>query len=169
QARVANPENERLVYEWRLEETRDDKGNIVQYVYKAEEAALEPGGVVAEHNRAPSGGSYLKRVRYGNAAPGVAADWMFEVVFDYGEHGSIEGGTGEIVVTPAEDQDWALRADAFSWFRAGFDVRTRRRCARILVFHDIAELGPEPVLVRSVDLAYDEAEHLSKLVGVTVR
>lgn len=169
QARVANPEDERLVYEWRLEETRDDKGNIVQYTYKAEDAVLAQSGLVAENNRAPSGGSYLKQIRYGNAAPGVAAEWLFEVVLDYGEHGSIDGGTGEVVVTPAEDQSWALRDDAFSWFRAGFDVRMRRRCTRVLVFHDISELGSEPVLVRSVDFTYDEAQHLSKLVSVTAR
>jgi RHS repeat-associated protein len=169
QARVANPDDARLVFEWKIEETRDDRGNIVQYTYKPEDAAVTGTGLPAENNRAPSAGSYLKRIRYGNATPSTASGWMFELVFDYGEHGSIDSPTQEVVVTPNEDEDWLLRADAYSWFRAGFDIRMRRLCERILVFHNFTELDTGPVLVRSLDFTYDEAEHLAKLVEITSR
>ncbi|MBC8070998.1 MAG: toxin [Deltaproteobacteria bacterium] len=169
QARVVDPEDDRRVFEWLLEETSDDRGNLVQYVYKPEDAQVTGTGGVAESNRAPSAGLYLKRIVYGNREPGVPDDWMFDVVLDYGEHGSIDGGTSEVVVTPAEDRDWALRADAFSSFRSGFDIRTRRRCERVLVFHRFVELGEDPVLVRSLDFEYDEVEHLAKLQRIIAR
>ncbi|HWB77212.1 MAG TPA: SpvB/TcaC N-terminal domain-containing protein [Nannocystaceae bacterium] len=170
QARVVDPEDDRRVFEWRLEETSDDRGNLVRYTYKPEDAQVTGSGVVAESNRAPSAGNYLKRIHYGNREPAVADDWMFEVVFDYGEHGSIDGGTGEVVVTTAEDRAWPMRGDPFSSFRAGFDIRTRRRCERVLVFHRFVELDADaPVLVRSLDFEYDEAEHLAKLERIVAR
>ena len=45
-----------------------------------------------------------------------------------------------------------IRTDRFSSFRAGFEIRTLRRCHRVLMFHHFAELGG-PTLVRSTDLA----------------
>jgi RHS repeat-associated protein len=169
QARIADPDHPRDVFEWRLEETRDDRGNIVRYVYKFEDADVTGTGVIAEINRAQTAGLYLKRILYGNREPGVADDWMFEVVFDYAEHGEVDQGTQEVVVTPAEDRDWALRADAFSSFRSGFDIRTRRRCERVLVFHHFPELGENAVLVRSLDFEYEESEHLAKLERIFTR
>src|SRR5262249_49423788 len=44
----------------------------------------------------------------------------------------------------------------FSVYRAGFEVRSYRRCARILMFHRFAELGAEPCLVRATELEYDD-------------
>lgn len=165
--RVADPEDPRRVFSWLLERTEDDRGHITVYEYKAEDAAVPEADEVAERNRAVSVGRYLKRVRYGNAEPGVAEGFLFEVVLDYGEHG--EEVDGEVFATPGEDRLWARRGDAFSSFRAGFDVRTRRLCRRVLMFHRFAELGEGATLVRSTDLQYDEAEHLAKLVAVTQR
>jgi hypothetical protein len=93
-------------------------------------------------------------------------DWLFEVVFDYGE-----GHCDELPLdsgTPASEQHrfvnasveaqktWSDRPDPFSNYRAGFEIRTHRRCYRILMFHRFAELGPEPCLVRSVDFDYQD-------------
>src|SRR5262245_27978203 len=62
-----------------------------------------------------------------------------------------------------------LRADRFSHFRAGFDIRTLRRCRRVLMFHHFAELGG-PTLVRSTDFTYsaDGDTQASLLSSVTV-
>ena len=46
-----------------------------------------------------------------------------------------------------------IRDDRFSHFRAGFEIRTLRRCRRVLMFHHFAELGG-PTLVRSTDFTY---------------
>ncbi|MCO1577179.1 hypothetical protein M8C13_15580 [Crossiella sp. SN42] len=61
-ARVADPAAPARVYSWLLEETRDDRGNLVRYEYKTDGAAR-----------------HLKRVRYGLRQAG-AADFLFEAV-----------------------------------------------------------------------------------------
>jgi RHS repeat-associated protein len=167
QARIVDPEDPRRVFSWLLERTEDDRGHVTQYEYKAEEAQAPTARVVSERNRSPSTGRYLARVRYGNAVPGVAEGFVFEVVLDYGEYGHEDGG--EVFATPVPEREWSLRADSFSSFRAGFDVRTRRLCRRVLMFHRFAELGEGPTLVRSTDFTYDDSEHLAKLVTVTQR
>jgi Salmonella virulence plasmid 65kDa B protein len=110
QARVADPEDPRRVFSWLLERTEDDRGHITLYEYKAEEPQTPTARVVAERNRSPSAGRYLERVRYGNAQPGVAEGFLFEVVFDYGEYGHEDGG--EVFVTPVPEREWSLREDS---------------------------------------------------------
>ena len=58
------------------------------------------------------------------------AGWMFEVVFDYGEH---EADAPK----PDDAGPWTYRGDHFSSYRAGFEVRTTRLCQRVLMFHHI--------------------------------
>ncbi len=81
------------------------------------------------------------------------AAWMFEVVFDYGEHDAD-------VPKPDDAGQWTFRNDPFSSYRAGFAVRTTRLCQRRLMFHHFA--GEEGVgndcLVRSTDFAYSHEE-----------
>src|SRR6202035_5734794 len=109
---------------------------------------------------------YCKRILYGNAQPydpqGPArpCDWHFQLVFDYGEHGAA-------TPRPEEEAVWPSRPDAFSTYRAGFEVRTHRLCRRVLMFHHFPELGEEPCLVRSTDFTYDETPLHSRLVAVT--
>src|SRR5678816_3250107 len=67
----------------------------------------------------------------------------------YGDHSGNVPGT-------APDQDWPVRPDPFSASRAGFEIRTYRRCQRILMFHRFAELGANPRLVRSLELDYED-------------
>src|SRR5205823_1716867 len=54
---------------------------------------------------------------------------------------------------------WELRPDPFSSHRSGFEVRTYRRCARVLMFHRFAELGALPYLVRSTDFDYEDMDY----------
>ncbi len=162
QARVADPTDPARVFEWLLEERRDTLGNVVSYLYKAEDAANVDQSLPQERNRLHAGGfakSYLKRVRYGNRVAGVAGQWLFEVVFDYGEHDLP-------APTPDEVTTWPVRADPFSTYRPGFEVRTYRLCRRVLVFHDFDELGGSTI-VRSTQLEYDEDPVASHLVRVT--
>ncbi|MGI8837080.1 MAG: SpvB/TcaC N-terminal domain-containing protein [Pyrinomonadaceae bacterium] len=88
-------------------------------------------------------------------------EWMFCVVFDYGDRD---------LRRPTIDDDsnvvWPSRLDSFSSYRAGFEVRTHRLCRRVLMFHEFAELGDAPCLVRSTDFKYEEGTVASFLSSV---
>ncbi len=167
-ARIAAPGDARRVFTWLLEETRDDKGNVILYEYKAEDLVNVPRAVPYETNRhkgtAPVTNRYLKRIHYGNTTPSdtspTFASALFEVVFDYGEHDAV-------TPTPDEAQTWPSRPDPFSTYRAGFEVRTYRLCRRVLMFHRMIELGETPCLVRSTDFTHTEAATLTRLVAAT--
>jgi RHS repeat-associated protein len=177
-SRIADPADARRIFSWLLEETRDDKGNIVRYEYKAEDGQ----GVVAtkpseksrfDYSQNPPRFSataqrYLKRVRYCNKTP-FTADFLMELVFDYGEHAPMpspisEPGTLTSFPTPDEDNDWPVRQDPVSTYRSGFEVRTYRLCRRVLMFH---QFEPTPLLVKSTDFTYEPGPAFTYLVGVT--
>lgn len=158
--RIANPDASSHIFSWLLEMSYDDKGNVIVYEYKAEDQI----GVTAslhEQNRKVTANRYLKRIKYGSHSPyypdhasaqptPLPSDWHFQIAFDYGEHDS----------TPPqveEDTFWSARPDAFSSYRAGFEIRTYRLCQRVLMFHHFGaevELGSDPCLVRSTDFVY---------------
>src|SRR5262249_55593612 len=99
-ARVADPKRPWRVFRWLLEATFDDRGNITWFEYKPEDPASVPQDHVEERTRLADPQSfanlYIKRIHYGNRTPLAGADptvsdlhalaWLFEVVFDYGEH-----------------------------------------------------------------------------------
>ena len=108
-----------------------------------------------------------------------SAEWMFEVVFDYvGENHYIflplDDSLAEVaqhryvqasanVSLEGNVNAWLSRPDPFSAYRAGFEVRTYRRCQRVLMFHRFpAELGDEPYLVRSTEFDYSDFEYLQE-------
>jgi hypothetical protein len=180
-SRIADPGAPEQVFSWLISRSYDDKGNAIFYDYVAEDEHgvgwLRP----SEHGRARTANRYPKRIRYGNRmpllrdtdAPGFqhcngepqdpeTAQWMFEVVFDYGEsHYSEEqpdqhGCTLSQAVAQART-DWPVRRDPFSSYRSGFEIRTYRLCRRVLMFHYFPEeLGNAPCLVHSTALHYDE-------------
>lgn len=172
ESRVADPAAPGRIASWLLAQSRDDKGNATFYRYKAEDGAGAPLHRVSEAGRggrADPGRSaqrYLKRVLYANRVPLIdpvtarrprnvataaiaAADCAYEVVLDYGEH---DGDAP----TPREDIEWAWRPDPISSRRYGFEVRTARRCRRVLMFHhfDNAPGVGRDCLVHSTDFAY---------------
>jgi RHS repeat-associated protein len=173
-AQVADPRQLRRIFRWLLEATFDDKGNVTWFEYKPEDTANVPVGNAEEKTRlagAPTFANlHAKRIHYGNVAPLATTDptardlgalsWLFTVVFDYGDH-------DPKAPTPTETQTWPCRLDPFSTFRATFDVRTYRLCQRVLMFHTFAELGANPVLVRSLDLAYAPSPVATQLQSVT--
>ena len=87
-----------------------------------------------------------------------SADWLFEVRFDYGEL-DLDDPTGQ------QEKAWFYRPDALSSYRPGFEVRTCRRCERVLMLHnfpDQPESADRPAqpgyrgVVRSTDFIYDD-------------
>ena len=145
--------------------------------------------IILLKNSAKFCGSIVKRIRYGNLTPRdfsnsgaverlltnslADSDHFFTAVFDYGEHGAIDGD-GHEVITENIDQEtnaWDVRLDPFSSFRAGFEIRTYRRCKRVLMFHNSIPGESNPVLVRSTDFHYTQNNDtlVSTLMAVTQR
>lgn len=168
-AQIVDPTDPVRVFSWLLEESRDDRGEVIQYVYKAEDGAGVDPTRTSERSRfdrtsgAPvfvaTAQRYLKRVRYGNSTPGQAADFLFEMVFDYGEH---QGATP----SPDEDTAWPVRVDPFSSYRSGFEVRTYRLGQRILMFHRLSA-ARDPLLVRSTNFGYSPGPAFTYLTSIT--
>ncbi|HEY5741129.1 MAG TPA: SpvB/TcaC N-terminal domain-containing protein, partial [Terrimicrobiaceae bacterium] len=178
-SRISDPGDPTRIFSWLSCETRDDKGNAILYRYKAENGSKVDLTRASERNRGSHDDSrrttnrYLKRIYYGNRAPLLDSagrrfrfldpakineqiangEWMFEVVFDYGEH-------DPDAPKPNDAGIWDYRLDPFSSYRAGFEVRTTRLCQRVLMFHHFE--GEESVgrdcLVRSTDLTYGYEE-----------
>jgi RHS repeat-associated protein len=168
-SRIVDPADSTRIFAWLLDEVRNDRGDLVRYRYKGEDDAGLPANA-AERNRSAGEAKaqrYLKRIEYGLDAPlkpasTVAPAFHFEIVVDYGEH-------DPVAPDPADAGDWDYRADPSSDFRAGFEIRTRRLARRILVFHRFAELGPDPVLTRSLDFTYDHDPAGARLTRIVER
>ncbi|MBK6748026.1 SpvB/TcaC N-terminal domain-containing protein [Ottowia sp.] len=166
------------VFSWLICETRDDKGNAVVYGYRKEDATGVDTAQAHERNRTNRGTNrYLKRIRYGNQVPLLddagrrprqlsaeqiaGARWMFEAVFDYGDHDADRPQPRDDEATEASgapSYPWPPRPDAFSSCRAGFELRTYRLCRRVLMFHHFP--GEDGVgadcLVRSTDFTHSD-------------
>lgn len=162
ESRISDPNDPLHVYEWLLSKTHDDKGSIALYTYKKEDFAGVPNEVYEKNRIGNCTQTYLKKILYGNKAtyyPGDAIpaenDFMFRVVFDYGEHDT----TVPIPQTVFNEVNtWTSRKDAFSDHRPGFELRTYRRCKRVMMFHCFSpqELPISPYLTQSLELFYDE-------------
>jgi RHS repeat-associated protein len=179
-SRIADPEDPSRIFTWLICETRDDKGSAVLYDYKREDGAGVDLTRACERNRHDrndarrTANRYLKAIRYGNRRPLLNnaghrprfltdlpavqmqdPGWMFEVVFDYGEHDA----SGP---KPDDARLWTYRNDPFSSYRPGFEVRTTRVCQRVLMFHHIPDLATGEKgyegLVRSTDFTYSHEE-----------
>jgi hypothetical protein len=181
-SRIADPEHPGHVFGWLICRSYEDRGNAVMYEYAAENDVGVDLATPSERSRIRTANRYPKRISYGNRRPLLIepdkpsfrrshlepidrdlAQWMFEVVFDYGEdHCHDEQRDDERRVTcltsPACRHGWAVRADPFSSFRSGFEPRTYRLCRRVLMFHHFPqEFGDAPHLVRSTTLRYRES------------
>ncbi|MEZ5477858.1 MAG: SpvB/TcaC N-terminal domain-containing protein [Thiolinea sp.] len=127
--------------------------------------------------------TYIRRILYGNTSDDLpdtqkvglvrtsttdhhsplntlSRHYLFEVLFDYqpvplDDSPAISAfpGHGKETQIPT---DWEERADCFSSFRSGFEIRTRYRCSRVLMRHHFneGELAGAP-LVKSTDFHYE--------------
>jgi hypothetical protein len=158
ESRIADPTDPTRIFIWRVCQSFDDKGNAMVYEYKAENSDGVDLWQANERNRTSpirATNRLLKKLRYGNLVSRLVqpdlsqATWMFEVVFDYGEH-------DDDIPKPDGACAWVCRNDPFSSYRAGFEIRTYRLCQRVLMFHNFPDekgVGPD-CLVRSTDFVY---------------
>ena len=171
-ARIADPADPSHIFSWLICESYDDKGNAILYEYKSEDDQNVNQSAPQEKNRLTTNQfaqRYLKYIKYGNLTPREPGedltkrtDWLFEVVFDYGEHDVLSPTTKEV-------QNWPIRNDPFSIHRATFEVRTYRLCRRVLMFHHFPDElgGVADYLVRSTDFEYTENPIATFITSVT--
>jgi RHS repeat-associated protein len=164
------------IFSWLICRSYDDKGNAIAYEYVSEDSRKVDTAQAHERNRTDrtrEANRYLKRVKYGNTIsrlqPKFAdTEWLFEVVFDYGEGHLTAGGADRVHAGVDGTEAWPVRADPFSTYRAGFEVRTYRLCRRVLMFHHMPdELGIDDYLVRATRFDYDQSPIGSFLTSVT--
>ncbi|MEU3481835.1 SpvB/TcaC N-terminal domain-containing protein [Streptomyces sp. NPDC033753] len=183
ESRVHDPEDPARVFGWLICEQRDDRGQAMLYEYQREDGRNVDLSQVHERNRGDRdsplrcAARHPKRIRYGNREPLLdsrgtrprflseeqrgATRWMFEVVLDYGDHNA------DAPLPREPDAVWDARPDPFSGYRAGFEVRTYRRCRRVLMFHHFPEdpeVGPD-CLVSSTDFTYGLPESTEDALG----
>lgn len=167
------------IFEWLIAESYDNKGSAIVYEYEPEDDAGVDLRALHERNRpaaARTARRYPKRILYGNRVsllvqPDLAdAEWLFEVVFDYDEGHlaplppdpalSADEQHAYVEASPVPARPWTVRPDVLSSHRAGFEVRTYRRCRRVLMFHHIPDPGAGQQgydgLVRATTLDYDD-------------
>lgn len=175
-SRIFNPNNPQQVFQWLICQTNDDKGNVSVYRYVSDNGHDVDTTSVWETNRQDlirQTNRYIKRILYGNVESYLPKldleqddplpqqwQWLFEAVFDYGDHDDISPKPAPDKTTP--ENPWPARKDAFSHHRAGFEIRTYRLCRRVLMFHHFKELhepnkweqGKRDYLVRSTNFHY---------------
>ena len=103
ESRITDPDDPRNVFSYLICRVFDAKGNVTVYSYVAEDSQGIDRSQAHEANRIDTSRGvqrYLKSIRYGNVQPyfpdwsaegpepALPADWHFELVLDYGDHGS---------------------------------------------------------------------------------
>ncbi|MDB5226557.1 MAG: repeat-associated core domain protein [Bacteroidota bacterium] len=174
-AQVYDLDDPSKVFKWMLEFSCDDKGNCIQYEYKKEDKTnisdnLFESNRINDFSRFTN--TYLKSIKYCNKTHFnrnaidfntleniPEADYFLELVLDYGEH-DIRNPQ------PDDDKGWLCRPDAFSEYRAGFEIRTYRLCSRLLMFHHFTELSVQPYLVCSTNFEYNSGSAFTFLKSI---
>jgi RHS repeat-associated protein len=141
-SRVADRDRPDHVFQWLLSESHDTFGNRIVYTYRPEteaDLAGRPYEAGHAHNQ-----RYLSKIQYVEYESGGLQKFLVSVELDYGEcdPAGQAGGT------------WAYRPDPFSSYRAGFEIRTTRRCRRILVKVHEENGPPEGQLVKAFELRF---------------
>ncbi len=166
--RIADPANAARIFRWLPDIVCDDKGNVQRYRYQAEHMYGIPTAT-HETNRlngnAPVCNTYLIGVQYCNAAPWFVDETrVYNPVLPESMNAFLMAARFHYDDALPAFPDWdnvgvvgsACRKDAFSDYRAGFEIRTYRKCRRVYIFHNFNEirLGGKPRLVRSLDISY---------------
>lgn len=176
QARISNPQDASQTAVWLHESSVSATGEQIYYQYRAEneegcdtvEIAAHPGATAQR---------YLSAVWYGNRAasrtlPALDSTplpnaWLFTLVLDYGER-TTDIDTAPAWLAPGEGA-WTTRQDSFSTWIYGFELRTRRLCQQVLMYHAVTALagnektGDVPQLIARLHFDYAGNASLSTL------
>ncbi|MFA3780990.1 SpvB/TcaC N-terminal domain-containing protein [Yersinia sp. 1652 StPb PI] len=176
QAHIAAAEHPAHIAEWLLEESISATGEHICYDYQGEDDAHVDAAESAAHPQA-SAQRYLQQVRYGNLTSSETLfsgqktrpqddKWLFTLVFDYGER------PNTLSEVPPRDSDaaWSERQDPFSRYEYGFEVRTRRLCQQVFMYHNLQLLSgdenqSDAALVARLRLNYLASPYASQLIS----
>ena len=158
-SRIADPKDENRIFEWLPEFVFDDKGNCAHYRYKKEDDAGFDRSFLHNRNRIEDGqmiytNTYLEKVLYVNKTPyknfddplPSEDDYLFSTLFDYGEYNP--DAPYDLI------SEWDFRRDAFSDYKAGFEIRTTRLCKRMFLFHHFTGTDEYDGWVHSLNFEY---------------
>ncbi|MEQ1567343.1 MAG: SpvB/TcaC N-terminal domain-containing protein, partial [Myxococcota bacterium] len=161
-ARIVDPASPERTFEWLIERRWHPNGDAVDFRWDPEDGAGVDLAQPAERRRTAElqAQRYLRRVSWVNRAPLAIEDpspndWLRELVLDYGD--CDDAGA---VVRP-----WPTRADPFSVYVSGFEVRTWRRCRRLLTVHHHPDLGA-PCVIGFTELEAHEDPAGTTVTGV---
>ncbi|MGT3351599.1 Tc family toxin subunit TcaC [Yersinia enterocolitica] len=176
QAHIADPEHPDHIAEWLLEESVSAMGEHICYDYQSENDCNID---TAEGTAHPKVGAqpYLQQVRYGNLTssevlytvkkPSAKDDkWLFTLVFDYGERTNTLSDAPQL----KPNGNWPCRQDPFSRYEYGFEVRTRRLCQQVLMFHNLQllsddEKANDAALIARLRLNYLISPYATQLIS----
>ncbi|EMO4163173.1 toxin subunit [Morganella morganii subsp. morganii] len=178
QARIYKPDNPQHIARWLINASVSPEGEQIYYRYSNEDNEGCSEDEIRFHPKQSY--RYPEKICYGNKKSGRhfpcvnnSADdnqWLFFLVFDYGQRScrlaDIPGWQ-----IPA-GQHWLLRQDIFSSYEYGFEIRIRRLCRQVLLFHNVADLAADkdqncaPELVSRFVLTYDESPVITTLIAV---
>ncbi|ROP50034.1 insecticide toxin TcdB-like protein [Enterobacter sp. BIGb0383] len=178
QARISHPDDLSRTAVWLEESSVSATGEQIYYQYRDENGANCDAEELAQHPAATAQ-RYLAAAWYGNKQAGRTLpalvlppkedDWLFVVVCDYGDR---QSGDADIPTWQNPDAgNWPCRQDCFSSWEYGFEVRTRRLCHEILLFHRLQTLAgvqeenetPEPI--SRLQLNYAQAPTMTTLTS----
>lgn len=177
-ARIYQPDNPRHIARWLINASVSPEGEQIYYHYSNEDNEGCSEDEIRFHPKQSY--RYPEKICYGNKKSGRhfpcvnnSADdnkWLFFLVFDYGQRSCTLANIPGWQI-PAGKQ-WLLRQDIFSSYEYGFEIRIRRLCRQVLLFHRTADLkagtdqGSDPELVSRLVLTYDESPVITTLVAV---
>lgn len=138
-ANLVDPDAPSHLFAWYLNETRDPFGNRIVYDYRQQRDQTNGHDGVQ---------TYPKRIRYVDL-PAEGKDAFFvSVTFLYDDEPPPAGVIPEAAAQP--------RPDPFSEYRAGFEIRTARRCKWIVIQTHPTESPAIPV--RAYELIYKDEQ-----------
>lgn len=176
-AQIVDSQNSAHIAQWNLNASVSAMGEQIEYHYRAEDEQGCDKQEIQSHKNANTQ-RYLEKVYYGNPVGERALSCtkidntlpknaLFTLVFDYGERSSALASYPQW----QSNSSWTLRQDCFSLFHYGFEVRTRRLCRQVLMYHRIESLEKQtaltetPELVARLTLTYAESGASSILVS----
>lgn len=177
QARAEASADNTHTAQWLLNASVSATGEQIWYLWQSENDDNCSFEEKSAHTNATAQ-RYLSEVYYGNLKAGrtfpclngqdaLNAGWLFILIFDYGTRSTtvtdVPGFTASV--------QWPCRRDCFSDYSYGSDLRTRRLCRQILMFHRLETLagkasgGDTPALVSRLLLTYNESPFITTLVS----
>ncbi len=166
------------IFNWLLNETIDTFGNKIVYTYKRDTGSefLSQAQTHLTANNYPEERYHgynqvylhsIEYVDYGDEVSNGSAKYLHRIEFDYGECDENDSETNSY-------GNWDIRADRFSSYRSGFEIRTSRRCKRILIKRRLdgdTSAKKNYEIVKSYDLSYsqDEFSNISLLKVITLK